>query len=157
LKVNDAVGGAVFLAAAAAIALYARTLPAIPGQQYGAGAFPTLIAAGFAGCGLWLTVQGVRARASQPLLERAAWMRRPRAVRNLFATLALVLAYVLFSEAIGFVPIALAILFCLFVLLGVRPLPALGIAAAATLLIHAAFYKLLRVPLPWGVLEPFAW
>ena len=27
----------------------------------------------------------------------------------------------------------------------------------ATLLIHFAFYKLLRVPLPWGVLVNYAW
>ena len=27
-------------------------------------------------------------------------------------------------------------------------------AVAGTLLVHLAFYKLLRVPLPWGVLRP---
>ena len=27
----------------------------------------------------------------------------------------------------------------------------------ATLLVHLAFYKLLRVPLPWGVLKGIAW
>ena len=26
-----------------------------------------------------------------------------------------------------------------------------------TLVIHTAFYKLLRVPLPWGVLQPILW
>jgi putative tricarboxylic transport membrane protein len=31
------------------------------------------------------------------------------------------------------------------------------VAVAATLLIHTLFYKLLRVPLPWGVLEPVLW
>ena len=25
------------------------------------------------------------------------------------------------------------------------------------LIVHLAFYKLLRVPLPWGVLQPIAW
>jgi putative tricarboxylic transport membrane protein len=28
---------------------------------------------------------------------------------------------------------------------------------AATLVIHTAFYKLLKVPLPWGLLERFVW
>jgi putative tricarboxylic transport membrane protein len=32
----------------------------------------------------------------------------------------------------------------------------LPVALIATLVIHFAFYKLLRVPLPWGVLEAFA-
>jgi putative tricarboxylic transport membrane protein len=34
---------------------------------------------------------------------------------------------------------------------------ALLIAVVATLVIHFAFYKLLRVPLPWGVLKNWAW
>jgi putative tricarboxylic transport membrane protein len=39
----------------------------------------------------------------------------------------------------------------------VPPLRALVVSTLMTLLIHYAFYKLLRVPLPWGVLQPFAW
>jgi putative tricarboxylic transport membrane protein len=34
---------------------------------------------------------------------------------------------------------------------------AIPIALIMTLAIHYAFYKLLRVPLPWGVLMPIAW
>jgi putative tricarboxylic transport membrane protein len=41
--------------------------------------------------------------------------------------------------------------------LRVPPLRAALIAVIATLVIHTAFYKLMRVPLPWGVLTPFAW
>ncbi len=33
---------------------------------------------------------------------------------------------------------------------------AIPIALIMTLAIHYAFYKLLRVPLPWGVLAPIA-
>ena len=33
---------------------------------------------------------------------------------------------------------------------------ALPAALAATIVIHLAFYKLLKVPLPWGVFERFA-
>mgnify|MGYP000887924636 CR=1 FL=1 len=40
---------------------------------------------------------------------------------------------------------------------GFFPQVAVLIAAVATMVIHFAFYKLLRVPLPWGVLTPFAW
>jgi putative tricarboxylic transport membrane protein len=32
-------------------------------------------------------------------------------------------------------------------------LPAILVAPAAALLIHLLFYKLLKVPLPWGVLD----
>jgi len=157
LKVNDAIGGAVLVAAAAAIALYARTLPTIPGQQYGAAAFLLVVAAGLAGCGLVLVAQGVRNRASAPMIEVAGWMRRPRSIFALTATLLLAVVYILFSEAIGFIPTSAGILFCLFVILDARPLRAFAVALVVTFVIHAAFYKLLRVPLPWGILEPFAW
>ena len=30
-------------------------------------------------------------------------------------------------------------------------------AVVATVVVHFAFYKLLRVPLPWGILTPIAW
>ena len=39
---------------------------------------------------------------------------------------------------------------------GVRPATAALVAVVATLVIWYAFYKLLRVPLPWGVLTKFA-
>ena len=41
--------------------------------------------------------------------------------------------------------------------LRVRASRAIPAALVMTLLIHYAFYKLLRVPLPWGVLQPIAW
>jgi len=34
---------------------------------------------------------------------------------------------------------------------------AVPIAIVMTLLIHYAFYKLLKVPLPWGLLQSIAW
>jgi putative tricarboxylic transport membrane protein len=30
------------------------------------------------------------------------------------------------------------------------------VAVLATIAIHLAFYKALRIPLPWGLLEPYA-
>jgi putative tricarboxylic transport membrane protein len=41
--------------------------------------------------------------------------------------------------------------------LRVRPSRALPIALMMTLMIHYCFYKLLKVPLPWGLLQPVAW
>ena len=41
--------------------------------------------------------------------------------------------------------------------LRVRLPRAIVIALVMTLVIHYMFYKLLRVPLPWGVLTPWAW
>ena len=45
----------------------------------------------------------------------------------------------------------------LFAVFGVRPCWILPLAILLTLAIHTAFYKLLKVPLPWGVLQGFIW
>jgi len=58
---------------------------------------------------------------------------------------------------LGFLLTALVILTVLFRLFGVAFGRSIVIAAIATFVIHFAFYKLLRVPLPWGVLTGIAW
>ena len=115
MKLNDAFFGA-FLAALGGFVLWkVQGFPAIPGQQYGAGAFPGLIAAGL-----------------------------------------LVVAYILWADALGFLLLAPLVLAAWLWALGLRPLPAAALAIVASLVIWFAFYKLLRVPLPWGVLKSFA-
>jgi len=44
------------------------------------------------------------------------------------------------------------LLLALFLKLGVRLLTAVIVAPVAVLVIHLLFYKLLKVPLPWGIL-----
>jgi len=65
--------------------------------------------------------------------------------------------YIEAANWLGFLPTAVVILLALFLVLRVPPRRAVLIAVVATLVIHFAFYKLLRVPLPWGLLTPFAW
>ena len=66
------------------------------------------------------------------------------------------LAYVLVADRLGFHLTAVALLLVWSRLLRARWALALPVAVAATVLIHLGFYKLLRVPLPWGVFERFA-
>jgi putative tricarboxylic transport membrane protein len=58
---------------------------------------------------------------------------------------------------LGFLPTASLLLLALFTVLKVSLGRALFFAVVASLLVHFAFYKLLRVPLPWGLLTPWAW
>ena len=44
-----------------------------------------------------------------------------------------------------------------FLAFSVRVQLVLPLALLVTLVIHAAFYKGLRVPLPWGILQPLQW
>jgi putative tricarboxylic transport membrane protein len=72
------------------------------------------------------------------------------------AVIGAVAFYIVLADRIGFLIVGPAILFVLFLVFGVRPARAGVVAIVATLVIWYAFYKLLRVPLPWGVLTRYA-
>ena len=130
-----------------------RSFQNIPGQNIGPGAFPGLIATVLAGCAVILLVRGVRElRAGGRLLVFGEWLRSPRHVANFLLTCAAIVFYLLTVERLGFLVTATLLLLALFLQLKVKPWLAVVVAVAAAFAIHAAFYKLLRVSLPWGVL-----
>ena len=157
MKLNDAVFGLLLLAMGAAVLFIVQDYPTIPGQQVGPALFPGMIAVGLCVCGLVLLVRGWRARASVPWLDMDDWVRSPRHVLALVLLISSVLFYILASQWLGFLVSAVLILTVLFRVLQLSLARSLLIAVIATLVIHFAFYKLLRVPLPWGVLTPYAW
>ena len=158
MKLNDAVFGALFLALGVAVLLGIQGFPKIPGQPVGPALFPGLLAVGLCGAGLVLLVQGWRRhRDGEPWLAWERWVRSPRHIAGLAVVLGAVLLYIFAADAVGFLPMATLILAALFIVLRVPPGRAVLIAVVAALLVHFAFYKLLRVPLPWGVLTPYAW
>ena len=153
MKINDAVWGVLLLVLSAAVLVGIRGFPKIPGQNIGPGAFPGLIAVGLAVCALILVVRGVRdLRAGGRLLVPGAWLRSPRHVGNFLLACAAIPFYVLAVERLGFLLTAATLLLALFLQLRVKPWLALVVALATAFAIHLAFYKLLRVSLPWGVL-----
>ena len=154
MKFNDAVSGIALLALSIAILVDIQTFPKIPGQSIGPGAFPGLIAVLLAGCSLALIWRGFRDKS--PLVEVGAWLGSPRHVRNFALTIGALLFYIFAADKVGFLICAALILLCLFLALRVRPWTAAGLALVLPVVIHLIFYKLLRVPLPWGVL-PVLW
>jgi putative tricarboxylic transport membrane protein len=157
MKINDAVFGFLLLLLGGVVLFVVQSYPKIPGQQVGPALFPGLIALGLCVCGLLLLVRGWRERATVPWLRFDEWVRSPRHVLAAALVVAGVVLYMLASVKIGFLVISTVVLTALMWALEVRPLRALLIAVIASLVIHTLFYKLLRVPLPWGVLMPFAW
>lgn len=155
MRFNDAAIGSVLIVLAAALAVYAQTFPDIPGQQYGASVFPTLVAVGFAGSGMVLIASGLRQ--SAPLVAWADWARDRHGVRNVAIVVLLVLFYILASDRLGFILTMAPILFILLRLFSVGLALSLAIAVGVTLLIQHVFGSYLYVPLPWGVLAPFRW
>ena len=153
MKLNDAVWGALLLALSAAVFFAIRNFPNIPGQSIGPGAFPALIATALAGCAVILVVRGVRElQRGGRWLVFGEWLRSRRHVTNFLLTCAAIVFYVLAVQRLGFLVTATVLLLALFVQLRVKPWLAVLVALAASFAIHLAFYKLLRVSLPWGVL-----
>ena len=152
MRINDAIIGAVLLVFAIAMFAYARTLPAIPGQEYGAAVFPVLVAMGLAGCGVVLIASGFRHW--QGAVAWSDWAQTHHAWVRLVVIFALIVAYIVAAPALGFVPTSIAILLIFLLMMGVRWWIAAAVAVAATVLIQQTFVGLLRVPLPLGLLGP---
>lgn len=157
MKLNDAIFGLLFILLGGAVLVAIQGYPRIPGQPVGPALFPGLIAAGLCICGVLLVARGVRQRAGERWLAWDDWVRSPRHVLGLAVLLGSILFYILAAETLGFLLVAPVILAALFLVLRVKPVTAIPVAIVATLVVHFAFYKLLRVPLPWGVLKGVAW
>jgi putative tricarboxylic transport membrane protein len=157
MKLNDAIFGLVLLVLGATVLISVQAFPKIPGQPVGPALFPGLIAAGLCIAGFLLIVNGVRNRANQHWLVWDDWVSSPRHVVAVLVLLGAVVFYIVASDRLGFLPTAVVILVALFSALRVPFWRAVFIAVIAAVVVHFAFYKLLRVPLPWGVLMPYAW
>lgn len=126
-----------------------RSFPAVPGQKVGAGFLPGIVGVGLLLCAVALLLRSTRAAAYAAPEAREPERYGPAAVVVLAA-----LGYILLADLLGFLVVAPLALLAVFLALRVKPLPALAWAVGGSLVVHLAFYKLLRVPLPWGLLKP---
>ena len=157
MKLSDAVFGLLLLALGAAVIGVVASYPTIPAQRVGPSLFPGLIALGLVIGGLILIVRGWRERAAVRWVRFEPWVRSPRHVAGMLGVIGSVIFYIVAVDWLGFFLTSLLILTTSFRLFGVQLGRSIVIAAIATVVIHFAFYKLLRVPLPWGIFTNFAW
>jgi len=156
MKINDAIFGLVLAVLGLAVLFTVQAYPRIPGQNVGPALYPGLVASGLVACGVLLIIGGIRRRGTDAWIEALPWVRSPRHVARFAAVVASVVAYIVLAGPLGFLIVAPLALVAVFVAFGVRPVTSIVVALVASALIWYAFYKLLRVPLPWGVLERFA-
>jgi len=136
---------------ASAVLWTARSFPSVPGQKLGAGFLPTLVGVGLLLCGVALVVRSVRSSYADDEAVAAG----SEHFGSSAVVIGVVVFYILAADTLGFLIVAPLCLFAMFKALRVNAVPALLWAVVGTLVVHFAFYKLLRVPLPWGVLRPF--
>lgn len=155
MRIHDSLIGGVLLVLSLAVLWHIQSFPPAPGQDFGPAVFPGLAACGLALSSAVLMVQGFR--------EKQAWLllgdglRSGRHVAAFLLVIGSMIFYILLSDIVGFILCSVLVLVLLQWACGVRLGAAVLVAIVATLVIHACFYKLLRVPLPWGLLQGWAW
>jgi putative tricarboxylic transport membrane protein len=164
MRLSDRVTG-TFLVALGGVTAYAGSLlPPVPGQQVGPNAFPLVCGSLVALCGV-LIAFGVGSRFEEEaeadlvahggVIESELPQSRLYKLRVLIPP-ALLFFYVFAVDILGFVPTAAIIAFVISVALGARLKLAIPVALLSPLGVHLVFFKLLRVPLPDGLL-PMPW
>jgi putative tricarboxylic transport membrane protein len=126
----------------------------MPGQKFGPAWFPGVIAAGLGICGVLLIVAGVRQ--GVPWLALPDWISRRRPFLGVAGVLGGLVFYLLAADKLGFHITGIALLGFWVRILGGSWRVAAVVGVVGTVAIHLSFYKLLRIPLPWGLLEQWA-
>ncbi|MEM0908824.1 MAG: tripartite tricarboxylate transporter TctB family protein [Pseudomonadota bacterium] len=138
----------------------ARTFPLMAGMPYGPGFFPSIAAIGLIVCGIVIAFGGyLRSRAALPSpgLRQTTAVLTWRGLGRPAVIGAIVVFFGLALPILGFHISAVITVGAAAFVFGAGPLTAVVLAISAAFAVHAAFYSMLRVPLPWGVLTPVAW
>ena len=153
MQLSDRVTGGLLVLLGGASAYGGSRLPAVPGQDVGPAAFPMLIGGGLVLCGLMIAL-GIGHTFEVPD-EDAEGAPRFAGLRALLPP-ALLLFYVFAVDRLGFLPTGALIVLAASIAFRAPWRLAVPVAVVAPLLVHLIFYKLLRVPLPDGLL-PAPW
>lgn len=159
MHTKDLHSGLILFCLGGWIAWEASGFPALAGMPYGAGLFPTIAAGGMCVCGALIFFSGLLAlrRSGKSGDEADRGNGGIRGALNSLAVIVSVVLYALFLDSLGFHAVSFVALFILLCILGSRWWVSLALALCVTVIVHYIFYSLLHVPLPWGILEQFAW
>ncbi len=161
MRLSDRVTGSFLILLGAAAAYGGSRLPPVPGQQVGPNVFPLVVGLGLCLCGGLIAVGVGRhfeeeAEADLTAHADVAATQPVSFWRGLMALVppALLLFYVLSVDRLGFLVSAATIVFVAALALGGRLRLAVPVAIGGPLFVHLVFSKLLRVPLPSGLVAP---
>jgi len=158
MRLPDRVTGLFLVGLGAAAAYGGWQLPPVPGQPVGPNVFPLVIGTGLALCGLAIAFGiGHSFEEEEELIPVEGGQPTPPPTGKLYGLRALLppallLFYVVAADRLGFIITAALIVFATSTALGARWKLSLPLAVLAPIGIHLIFSKLLRVPLPAGLL-----
>jgi putative tricarboxylic transport membrane protein len=149
MKKNDIVFGSVFVALGVFIFTQTFFYPSLEKGHPGPGLFPNLLAI------LFIIFGGVlilKARKSSGSGEAEATPPTPKKIGNAFFVLGIIVVYVAVVGKVGFLVTSAVLLFALMKKLGAPTRRSVVAGICITLFINIMFLKILRVPLPPGIL-----
>jgi putative tricarboxylic transport membrane protein len=163
MRLPDRVTGLFLVGLGTASAYGGWLLPPVPGQPVGPNVFPLVIGIGLALCGLMIALGvGHSFEEEEELIPLESGQQAAAAPRSKLYGLrallppALLLFYVLASDRLGFIITAALIVLATSTALGARLKLSIPLALLAPIGVHLIFAKLLRVPLPIGLI-PMPW
>lgn len=152
MQLSDRITGGALVVLGAAAAWGGSRLPAVPGQDVGPAAFPMLIGFGLIACGAMIALGIGRSFEVEEEPEENSGSVMSRFGLRVLTPPALLLFYMLAVDHLGFLLTAGVMVFVGVLALRGSLRLAIPMAIVAPLFVHLAFYKLLRVPLPDGLL-----
>lgn len=166
MLLSDRLTGVAVAGLGAAAAIAGSRLPPVPGQDVGPSAFPMVIGTLLVICGVLIALGIGRSfeEDAEAAVEKseeahgAVHVAPPTPFQATKALLppGLLIFYVIASERLGFVPTTFIMIVAMVLAFGGKMRLALGLGIIGPVLVHLVFYKLLRVPLPAGLL-PMPW
>jgi len=148
MKKNDIIAGSIFIALGIFIFTQTWNYPSPEKGHPGPDLFPNLLALLFIGFGLALIL-----KARKLISAESEVAPGPKRVSNALFVLAIVAVYVGLVNVVGFLITSAVLLFLLMKRLGVTIFKSALASIIITLFINLMFSKILRVPLPIGILS----
>ncbi|HEX8665002.1 MAG TPA: tripartite tricarboxylate transporter TctB family protein [Beijerinckiaceae bacterium] len=167
MRLPDRVTG-LFTFALGAVSAYAGSrLPPVPGQPVGPNVFPLVVGIGLCLCGAMIALgighkfeeeaeADLVAHSDLPTEEQVLASHGPLYKLRVLIPPALLLFYVFTVDVLGFYVTTAAMILVAASVFGARWRLSVPVALLAPVVVHLVFYKLLRVPLPAG-LVPMPW
>ena len=167
MRLPDRVTGLLTFGLGAVVAYAGSRLPPVPGQQIGPNVFPFVIGVGLCLCGLLIAFRighsfeddaeaDLAAHSNLPTDGQVLASHGPLYKLRILIPPALLVFYAMAADRLGFYLTTAIMIMTAALVFGARPRLAIPVALMTPVLVHLVFYKLLRVPLPAG-LVPMPW
>jgi putative tricarboxylic transport membrane protein len=155
MRKNDYIGGGIFAGLGISIWAYTWHFPVLMeagGRHPGPSLFPRVLASLFILFGLMVILNGWRAARSETPPREEGVTGLKLNYFNPVLVVILIVAFIFLTPKLGFLITGTAILAILMMKLQVRSLKSLVISVVLSCFVYFMFAKILRVPLPIGLL-----